>query len=82
MLRVSYTFLDRHALQRRGNHWVRKRSRLGAKLRAFPSPTSAPVVHDRLHPWRNRLVTIDDFVLAPTSPPLHADTATPWTHDP
>lgn len=82
MLRVSYRFLDRHALQRSGHHWVRRRSCLGAKLCAAPVPQSAPVVHDRTHPWRNRVVTVDDFVLAPASPHLHADTATPWTHDP
>jgi hypothetical protein len=82
MLRVSYRFLDRHAQERRSRHWVRRRSRLGAKLTATPAPQSAPVVHDRAHPWQSRVVTVDDFVLAPTSPHLHADAATPWTHDP
>ncbi|MEZ5964701.1 MAG: hypothetical protein R3F56_12705 [Planctomycetota bacterium] len=82
MLRVSYRFLDRHARERRGRHWVRRRSVLGDKLLASPPPDTAPVVHHRLHPWRSRIVTVDDFVLAPASPHLHADAATPWTHDP
>lgn len=82
MLRVSYRFLDRHAVERRGHHWVRMRSDLGLKLAAAPAPTAAPMVHDRMHPWRSRVVTVDDFVLAPASPHRHADTATPWTHDP
>lgn len=82
MLRVTYRFLDRHAHERRGRHWVRRRSVLGAKLGATPTPVTAPVVHDRAHPWRSRVVTVDDFVLAPASPHLHADPATPWTHEP
>ena len=83
MLRVTYRFRDHRARQRSGRHWVRARSCLGQKLSTTPTPTLAPLVHDRLRPWRNRVVTVDDFVLAPAARSTHAaDAATPWTHDP
>lgn len=83
MLRVSYRFRDHRARERRGQHWVRARSQLGMKLTAVPPPREAPIVHDRYRAWRNRLVTVDDFVLAPAAPRTHAaDAPTPWTYDP
>ena len=83
MLRVSYRFRDHRARERRGQHWVRARSHLGMKLASVPAPRFAPLVHDRARPWRNRVVTVDDFVLAPAARTTHAaDAATPWTHDP
>jgi hypothetical protein len=83
MLRVSYRFRDHRARQCYGTHWVRARSHLGGKLTATPPPKLAPLVHDRLRPWRSRLVTVDDFVLAPVARNKHAaDAPTPWTHDP
>jgi hypothetical protein len=83
MLRVRYRFRDHRARERGGQHWVRARSCLGHKLAATQAPAHAPLVHDRDRPWRSRIVTVEDFVVAPAAPQTHAaDTATPWTHDP
>ncbi len=60
MLKVEYSFRDRHAKLFVASHWVRQRSELGQRLRE--NPKQLAVIHSRKGKNLSRLVMADDFV--------------------
>lgn len=65
VIEVTFEFRDHRAVLRRGRHWVRARSALGAQVQhqmhtGWFEPL--PVLHDRRFPQWNRLVLARDFL--------------------